>query len=275
MRLAMINAMTGMHGIQYKIDQLADQLANVDTVGYKRKEPSFADVLNARLNQVQDFQRPGRETPPGLPLAHGARLVNNQIVWTQGNIQQTDVPTDLMIAGDGVFELAADETGARRFTRGGSFQLSPMEDGMNQLVTDEGVPLLDVDGNPIDLPADAEWRIDEHGNVFARAGANTAEMFITTLRYVHVLNPHHLERSGANTYRIAEVDGVRPDEVVLNADLNDNPLGTIKQGALEKSNIDLGWTLSELLTAQRSYQLNARALASVDTMSGLVNNIRS
>ena len=271
----MINAMTGMHGIQYKIDQLADQLANVDTVGYKRKDPSFADVLNARLNQVQAFQRPGRVTPPGLPLAHGARLANNQSVWTQGAIQQTDVPTDLMIAGDGVFELAPDETDARRFTRGGSFQLSPIEDGMKRLVTSEGVPLLDVDGNPVDLPADAEFRIDEYGNVFTRTGENAAEVFTTTLRYVHVQNPQHLERVGANTYRIAEVDGVRPDDVVLNTDLNDNPLGTIKQGALEKSNVDLGWTLSELLTAQRSYQLNARALASVDTMSGLINNIRS
>lgn len=275
MTLSMINAVTGMHGIQNKIDQLADQLANVDTVAYKRKDPSFADVLNSRLNQPQDFGLPGRQTPHGLSLAHGARMVNNQTVWVQGSVKETGEPTDLMISGGGVFELAPDESGARRFTRGGSFQLAAMEGGVKRLVTSEGVPLLGVNGNVIDIPGDATVRVDERGNVYAKTAEGAAEAFIATLRYVHVLNPQQLERIGANAYRIAEVDGVRPDQVVQNVNLNDNPLGTIKQGALEMSNVDVGWTMSELLTAQRSYQLNARALASADTMSGLINNIRS
>lgn len=274
MRLAMIHAVTGLHSIQSKIDQLADQMANVDTVGYKRKDPSFSDVLNSRLHGLQAVQFPGRETPPGMSLGHGAHLVNNQTVWTQGSVKQTDVPTDLMIAGGGVFELAADDTGARRFTRGGSFQLAPLEGGMRRLVTSEGLPLLDVNGNPIDLPENTEMRVDEEGNVYAR-GEDGAEVFVATLRYVHVLNPQQLERVGVNVYRIAEVGGERPDDVVLNTDLNDNPLGEIRQGALEMANVDLGWTMSELMTALRSYQLNARALDSVDAMSGIVNNIRS
>lgn len=274
MNLSMINTMTGMNSMQHKIDQLADQIANLDTVGYKRKDPSFADVLNSRLQQPNGFAQPGRQTPLGLSLAHGARLANNQTVWVQGSMKETEQPTDLMINGNGVFELAPDEAGVRQFTRGGSFQLTPVADGVTRLVTSEGVPLLDVNGNVIDIPDDANLHIDEHGNVFATDGDGAPEALITTLRYVEVLNPQLLERAGANTYRIAEVDGVRPDQVVENVDLNVNPLGEVKQGALEMSNVDLGWTMSELMTAQRSYALNARALASVDTMTGLINNIR-
>lgn len=274
MNLSMINTVTGMGGIQHKIDQLADQLANVDTVGYKRKDPSFADVLNSRLNQPSEFQLTGRQTPAGLSLAHGARLANNQTVWIQGNMKETDQPTDLMITGNGVFELAADEAGTRRFTRGGSLQLAPVADGMKRLVTSEGVPLLDVNGNTVDIQGNATLRVDERGNVYAEDGEGNQDTFITTLRYVEVLNPHMLERSGANSYRIAEVNGVRPDQIVQNVDLNNNPLGSVKQGALEMSNVDVGWTMSELMTAQRSYSLNARALASADTMNGLINNIR-
>lgn len=271
----MINAVTGMHSVQYKIDQLADQLANVDSVGYKRKTPSFTDILNSRLNQPEGFRLPGRQTPHGLPLAHGARPAHQSVVWTQGSVNETGEATDLMIDGDGLFELAADATGARRFTRGGSFQWATLANGMKRLVTSGGVPILDIDGEMIDLPGDMQLHIDARGNVFAREGENGEPDYITTLRYVHVLNPQQLEQSGLNTYRIAEVDGERPDDVVLNVDLNADPRGEIKQGALEMSNVDVGWTLSELLTAQRSYQLNARALASIDTMNGLINSIRS
>lgn len=274
MNLSMINTMTGMGGIQYKIDQLADQLANVDTVGYKRKAPSFTDILNSRLNQPAGFQLNGRRTPAGLPLAHGARLAGNQTVWEQGGVKETGQPTDLMIEGSGLFELAADESGARRFTRSGSFQLAPQADGTKLLVTSEGVPLLDVNGNAIDIPGDATWRVDERGNVYAGAAAGGGETFITTVRYIEVRNPQMLERTWANTYRIAAVNGVRPDQIVQNVNLNNDALGLVKQGALETSNVDVGWTMSELLTAQRSYALNARALASVDTMNGLINNIR-
>lgn len=275
MRLGMINAVTGMHSIQYKIDQLADQIANVNSVGYKRKTPSFTDILNSRLNQPEGFRLPGRQTPHGLPLAHGARPAHHSVVWTQGSVNETGEETDLMIKGDGLFELAADETGARRFTRGGSFQWAPLPNGMKRLVTSDGVAILDIDGDVIDLPGDMQLTIDARGNVFAREGENGEADFITTLRYVHVLNPQQLEQSGENTYRIAEVDGERPDDVVLNIDLNADPRGEIQQGALEMSNVDLGWTMSELLAAQRSYQLNARALASIDTMNGLINSIRS
>ena len=274
MNLSMINTMTGMNSMQHKIDQLADQIANLDTVGYKRKDPSFADVLNNRLQQPRGFSQPGRQTPLGLSLAHGARLANNQTVWVQGSMKETEQPTDLMIRGNGVFELAPDEAGVRQFTRGGSFQLAPVADGVTRLVTSEGVPVLDVNGNVIDIPSNANLRIDAHGNVFATDEEGAPEGLLTTLRYVEVLNPQLLERIGANTYRIAEVDGVRPEQVVENVDLNVNPLGEVKQGALEMSNVDFGWTMSELLTAQRSYALNARALASVDTMNGLINNIR-
>lgn len=274
MRIAMINATAGMHGIQHKIDQLADQLANTDTVGYKRKTPSFADVLNSRLQQPAPFRLAGRQTPHGLSLGHGARMTINQTVWEQGPMRETGIATDLMINGSGVFELAADETGARRFTRDGSFQLSPLADGVNRLVTRHGVPVLDINGEPIDLPNGAEPRVDAFGNVYART-EDGLEAFIATLRYVHVPNPQQFERIGENVYRIAEVDGERPDDAVLNVDLNDNPLGEIKQGALEMANVDIGWTMSELLAAQRSYQLNARALTSADTMQNIVNNIRS
>lgn len=276
MNISMVNTITGMNAVQHKIDQLADHLANVDSVGYKRKNPTFADVLNSRLQQPTGFRLDGRRTPLGLSLPHGTRIANHQTVWEQGAVKETDQPTDLMIQGNGVFELAADETGARRFTRGGAFQFMPVDEGARRLVTNEGIPVLDVDGNPIDLPEDAvsSFRIDEQGNVWTKPAEGAPEELVTTMRYVNVLNPQLLERSGANVYRIAEVDGAQPDDIVEDVDLNDTPLGKVKQGALELSNVDVGWTLSELMAAQRSYSLNARALASADTMNGIINNIR-
>lgn len=272
MRIAMINNATAMQGIQFRIDQLADQLANVETAGYKRKDTTFSDLLNSRLAQPQGFQLAGRRTPSGMSLGHGSRVVLNQMVWSQGLLRETNNPTDLMIDGHGLFELAPGEDGVRRFTRGGAFQLSPVGEGNVRLVTSGGIPVLDVDGNPVDLPGDGSFTIDKRGNVYVTGEGG--EAFLTTLRYVHVLNPHFLERIGDNMYRVAQRAGVDQDQIIANVNLNADPQGAIRQGMLELSNVDMGATLTDLINAQRSYQLNARALASADEMNGIVNSIR-
>jgi flagellar basal-body rod protein FlgG len=146
---SMIIASASMGALQQKLDMLADNIANSNTVGYKRKNAVFEDIMTSLNPQQTDFNQPGRRTPLGFTQGWGARITSMQTDLTQGALQQTGNMTDVAIEGNGLFEVRTDGNinGARAFTRHGPFQLMPDANGDRVLVTNSGQQVVGDTGN--------------------------------------------------------------------------------------------------------------------------------
>lgn len=291
MNHSMINSASSLSALQKRLDILSHNISNISTVGYKRTDASFQDILATMKQQERTMELPGRLTPLGLSEGWGARLMHQFVDLTQGSLKQTDQPLDLAIEGDALFELNVprfDETGAQLFndagepivdrtwTRVGEFQLTPMpgdEDNV-YLATKDGTVLFDVTGAEIAIPRDHRIVIDEHGVITSYGPDNVPEE-IGQLRIVKVLNPQLLVPIGNHRFALGEGIDVNsalrelatPEEVALEGI-------AIRQGFLEQSNVDLTQEMTEVLMIQRAFQLNSRALTSADTMMSLANNLR-
>ncbi|MBB3110527.1 flagellar basal-body rod protein FlgG [Paenibacillus phyllosphaerae] len=273
MNSSMINAMVSMNGLQQKLDLLADNIANVNTVGYKRKEASFEDLLTTMTQQPEDFSQPGRRSPLGFNQGWGSRLVSIQPDLSQGPLQQTDLPYDLAISGNALFEVITDDAGTTAYTRNGAFQATMDASGETILTTKEGYPVVGTDGDRIILPTNAKSvRIDEDGSIVSQSQAGEFET-IGQVRLMQAQKPAMLTQVADNLYTIA--DGMNVGDVLTEVDAGTDSDITIRQGYLEQSNVDLTEEMTELTTVQRAYQLTARALTSSDTMMGLANNLRA
>jgi flagellar basal-body rod protein FlgG len=279
MNPSLINAWSGMNAIQTKIDTISNNIANVDTVGYKRREVSFQDVLTNRLGQSKHFELPGRVTPLGLTQGLGARVGLTQLILTQGTRKDTGSPLDLMIEGDGFFEVATRVDGelTQAWTRDGAFQVS-YEGDTGYLTTKRGDYVLNLDGERIEIPNGSRVTIDDLGRIYATPEdePNGPLEQVDALRIVRILRPQALEQMGDNMYRLSAAAQNQGD-VARQVDMEDTQARqglAVRSGALESSNVDMAQEMTELMIAQRAYQMNARAIQSTDTMMGLVNNLR-
>ncbi|MBP3966928.1 flagellar hook-basal body protein [Paenibacillus lignilyticus] len=270
---SMINAMVSMNGLQQKLDLLADNIANVNTVGYKRKTGTFEDLLTTLKKQPEVFDQPGRLTPLGFNQGWGSRLTMVQPDFSQGPIQQTDQPLDVAIEGNALFEVTVNAEGDLGYTRGGSFQTTFTRDGVNILTTKEGYPISSVDGNPIEIPAEMkEVRIDPNGSIIGTLPSGEIVQ-MGQLKLVQVDKPSLLSQVADNLFAIA--DGFQVEDVMHDVNASAETKIAIKQGFLEQSNVVLSDEMTELISVQRAYQLSSRALSSSDTMLGLANNLRA
>lgn len=291
MNQSMINAGVTMNGLLRKLDIIANNVANSGTDGFKKKDATFEDVLNAVKRQQAD-QLPGRLTPPGFTIGGGAKLSRIQLVLEQGALRQTDHPWDLAIEGDGLFEVGVpvqDEFGdivyERAWTRNGAFQLSVIPDDPEYLMltTADGYPLMTLDDEPVLIPAGSRVTVEPSGVVLAYLPDDPdVPEEIGQLKVVRPVRPQLLETRGENLFvlQAALEDPDQIDDWMQVLDLTeadpDDPVATrIRQGFLEGSNVDLTQEMTELIQVQRAFQLNARALQSSDTMMNLANNLRS
>ena len=270
---SMINAVVSMNGLQQKLDILADNIANSNTVGYKRKGGNFEDLLTTLKQQPNSFSQPGRLTPLGFNQGWGSRLTNIQPDLSQGQLQQTDQTYDLAIEGNALFEILTDAGGNRAYTRGGSFQTSFDKNGSRILTTKEGYPVLSVNRQHIEIPPEAhEVRIDTAGHVLGKlASGETIEL--GQLKMVQAVKPALLSQVADNLFTLA--DGVNASDVIQDVVSGEGTGIMVRQGFLEQSNVNLTDEMTELINVQRAYQLSARALSSSDTMLGLANNLRA
>jgi flagellar basal-body rod protein FlgG len=272
-----------LQAYQQKIDTTANNVANVNTTGYKKREQSFSEILTTSLNnQVPVQAEKGRLTPNGLRIGHGARTGLTQINMTQGQAIQTNNPFDLMINGKGFFQIGLGSTEGGginevRYTRDGNFHLSPNPENPRSyhLVHANGGYLLDQNGNPLQLDDRYEVSIQANGQIQLRNKNGNGNSFVSTQQVgmVNIENASLLKNLGDNQYAIdvaalAEettindvVTGMQNDEIQLQA------------GFLEGSNVDLMMEMTDLMTSQRSFQLNARAVSYADQMMGIANSI--
>jgi len=268
---SMITASVSMGSLQQKLDMLADNFANVNTVGYKRKTAVFEDILTNFNKQLDDFNQPGRRTPLGLANGWGTRLMSIHTDFTQGPLQETGVMTDVAIEGKGLFEVRTAD-GARAFTRHGPFQLLPDGENERVLVTNTGQQVLGVGDQPVRVPNGYDLQIAEDGTLTAVGSDGMNRIALGQLKLVEVTNPELLQTLADNLYGVPA--GLDPNSAVRDA-AGGNAGIAVRQGFVEQSNVNMADEMSDLMMVQRAYQLSARALTSSEQMMGMANNLRA
>ncbi|SDE34569.1 flagellar basal-body rod protein FlgG [Paenibacillus sp. UNCCL117] len=289
MNNSMINSSVSMHALQQKLDLLANNISNVNTTGYKRKEASFQDVLTSVKQQPQSFQKEGRLTPLGYNQGWGSKLVEAQINMEQGSLQNTLNPLDFAIEGNGLFEIATVTLDANnepvqtvRWTRNGAFDVSPSVDPGDPdgyLTTKDGHYIVGTDNNPIRVPANHRLTVQPNGLVIAydETDRTAPPVELGQIKTVRVVRPQLLQQVGENLYALSAAITPEQREEILQTVTEENntvdPI-TVRQGFIEQSNVNLSEEMTELVMVQRAFQLNARAVASADQLMNLANNLR-
>ncbi|WDV95008.1 flagellar hook-basal body protein [Brevibacillus parabrevis] len=267
---------SAMRGIQQALDNTANNLANIDTNGYKRRVASFSELLSDSMTEQPTADNQNRNTPVGLRVGSGARLGLSKLDLGQGNVKMTDVPTDVAIEGQGYFLVThkiKDANGAviqeeSRLTRDGSFKVQFDDDeGGYVLHTPSGHILTDNNGVNIVLTEPVQ-------NIeITPDGVLTANGASFNIGIWKVDNPDQLKQVGQNLFDAELASGENPATKYANA--IDEGIATLRQGALEGSNVTMTEEMSQLVNIQRAYQLNSRAIGISDQMMGIANSLRS
>ncbi|WP_412530573.1 flagellar basal-body rod protein FlgG [Burkholderia lata] len=243
---------TGIQAQDAKLQTIANNLANVNTVGFKRDRAVFEDLFY-RTEQQPGAQIADNATGPGVQMGNGTRLVGTQKTFAAGNLQTTGQPLDVAIVGDGFLqvEMANSETG---YTRAG--QLRRNDEG--RLTNAQGLPLVPT----IDIPADAtSVTIGENGTVSVTTGSSAVPTEVGRLQLANFVNPAGLLAVGGNLFVETGASGP-PSEGEPGAD----GLGVVRQGALEGSNVQAVEEMVEMITAQRTYEMSTKVLSAADSM---------
>ncbi|MFB5674745.1 flagellar hook-basal body protein [Paenibacillus terreus] len=273
MNNSMIGAMVTMASVQKRLDTIADNVANVNTVGYKSKEASFEDVLARVQQQPETYRQAGRAAPLGFNLGFGVKATGISTDMEQGALQETGNPTDLAIEGDALF--AVEINGQKAWTRDGNFGFTPDPLGTGMLLTtSEGHAVLDRNGIPVTAPIGSKVAIDRQGNLLVRDNGTGVPYVAHQLQFVEPQRPEGLVQGTDNTFVLAS--GVAEDDVFGQGAATVVPAtSAIRQGYLEQSNVDLTDEMTEMMQIQRMFQMASRALTSSDTMMGLANSLRA
>jgi len=253
----MINSLwiskTGMEAQQTQLDVISHNLANVSTTGFKRANAVFEDLMYQNLRQVGANSTEQSQLPTGLQLGLGVRTVATSRSFTQGSLQQTNNQLDVAVKGNGFFQVTQPD-GTIGYTRDGSFQV----DAQGRLVTSSGLPVA----NGITVPPNAvSVSIANDGTVSATLSGNAAPQNIGTLALANFVNPAGLEPRGENLYAETAASG-QPNGGTAGT----NGLGTIMQGFLETSNVNVVQELVSMIQTQRAYEMNSKAIQTSDQM---------
>ncbi|WP_449598890.1 flagellar hook-basal body protein [Niallia sp. Marseille-Q9988] len=275
MNRTMITASNTLTQLQKQMDLISNNMANVDTTGYKKQNGTFTDMLFQQFNnQADEMQEVNRQTPNGIRQGVGAKIAQTQLVMTQGTIKASDRVLDTALTKEGqLYRVLVQDGGETevRYTRDGAMYLSPVSDNENMLVTKDGHAILDENNNPILLNNNSkEYSFSSTGTLTVQLNNGGQEMVNLGISYAN--NPQSLEKTGDNVYRLS--DSADENQAILDLDgARRNEIG-MKQNALEQSNVDISKEMVNLIATQRSYQFQSRSISLADQMMGLVNGIR-
>lgn len=259
-------AATGMDALQLRLDTIANNLANVNTDGFKKTRCNFQDLFyqNYMLPGIQDQQ--GNFTPTGIAIGLGTRVTSTQTDYSQGAFRETNRDLDCTIVGEGFFQVLDPATGQIIYTRTGTFNLN----ANGQMVVGSALTgrLLEP---AITVPPDAQnITIGPNGIVSALQPGNQNLTQLGQIQLVKFINPDGLLKLGENLYQ--QTDGSGPPVIT------DNPgnqgLGTLQQNVLEASNVDPVAELIDLITTQRAFELNSQVVQAGDQILQLISNLR-
>ncbi|MEW9797601.1 flagellar basal-body rod protein FlgG [Alteromonas sp. CYL-A6] len=249
---------TGLDAAQTDVSVVSNNLANASTVGFKKDRAIFEDLLYQNINQPGGRSSADTELPSGLMLGSGSKVVATQKAHTQGNLLTTDNALDVSIQGRGYFEILMPD-GTVSYTRNGQFTLNDQ----GQIVTPgAGFPLQPQ----IAVPEDAQQiTISQDGEVSATVRGQAEPQVLGQINITDFVNPTGLQPIGQNLYIETGSSG-QPIQGIPGL----QGLGTISQGTLETSNVNVTEELVNLIESQRLYEMNSKVISSVDQMLGQV-----
>ena len=259
---ALYSAASGMNAQQLNVDNIANNLANANTTGYKTRRAQFQDLLYQSILQPGTAASQQSTVPAGLQLGLGTRSSSNEIIFTQGNFSQTDNPMDIVIQGNGFFQILQ-PNGQLAYTRDGSFQL----DQNGNMVTSSGSLLQPQ----ITIPASAQSvTIATDGTVSYLLPGQAAATKAGQIQVAGFQNPAGLNSMGQNLYQPTEASGA----AIVGAPGGADGFGSLLQGYTEQSNVSIVQEFINLIVAQRAYEANSKVVKAADDMYQQVNNLK-
>lgn len=260
---ALWTAASGMKAQQLNVDTISNNLANVNTTGYKKQRVEFKDLLYETLSKSNLDQGQGK--PVNLEVGHGVMPMATTRSFTKGNLEQTNNNLDFAINGDGFF-VVRDANDNLFYTKDGSFKLS-VEDDEARLVTSEGY-YVQADGADVELGSDIEEiNVSDVGMITVKRKGEENIEEIGQLTLARFVNPAGLESLGKNLYAPTAASGEAIEAF-------EGEAGSIIQGFLETSNVQIVEEMIKLITAQRAYEINSKSIQTADQMLEQANNLR-
>ena len=264
--MALHSAATGMKAQDTKLDVLANNLANVNTVGFKRARVNFEDLLYQIKREPGIPNAEDEPIPHGIQVGLGVQISGTQASFAPGSIDRTDNPLDLRINGDGLFQVRAIHDGdiVTAYTRAGNFTRN--SEGNVVLANSQG-SLLEP---PISIPDDAvSVSVGQNGEVSVRQQGSAALTVVGQMELARFVNPEGLKQVGQNLFIETDASGTP-----ISGNPQQDGLGSIEAGSLESSNVDPVRELIELILTQRAFELNSQSIQSADESLQVVANLR-
>lgn len=250
---------TGLNAQKSQIDTISNNLTNVSTPGYKKDRLAFADLLYANNQNTNPLN--GAQNMTGVRVGHGALVAASEKDFSQGEFKKTDSALDIAIRGKGFIEVEMGN-GERAYTRAGSLRI----DTDGYLTTSNGYRLSAL----IQIPSDAvSMTINNDGEVLVALPDETELMSLGTIDLAAFVNPGALNPLGQNLYMPTQDSG----EVYFGT-AGENGFGEVEQGYLESSNVSLVEEMTDLVVAQRAYEVNARVIQASDQLMSIINDLR-
>lgn len=274
------SAASGMTAQQTNLDTIANNISNVNTVGYKKDTVEFKSLLYQTL-QAQSTNNAGENKPIPAQVGSGTRTASITTVFTQGGMQEAASNTYMAIDGDGFFKVR-NADGEICYTRDGAFSLQPTAEGGTMLCTAEGYPVLDQNNNTINLPAECRAEdlvVDTDGNIFISDGDGkktelsktvNGQTYNQTIGLAQFNNPSGLSSVGGNMYMQTVASGAPLEESTTQGLVRSE----INQKYIEMSNVQVADEMVNMIVAQRAYEMNSKAIQASDEMLQQANNLR-
>ncbi len=258
---ALFTAATGMEAEQTKIDNIAHNMANVNTAGYKRGRVDFQDLLYETIKMPGLTAFLGSEVPTGIQIGQGTRVVAINKIHSQGGFHETQNELDLAVEGDGLFQITLPD-GTIAYTRSGSFKIN----STGTIVNSDGYAMDPA----VTIPDDTlRINIGSDGTVSVLTAGTETPTEVGNIELVKFINPSGLRAVGRNLFLPTQASGTPTPGTP-----GETGLGTIAQGFLENSNVNIAEEMINMIIAQRAYETNSKVIQTANDMLQTANQLR-
>jgi flagellar basal-body rod protein FlgG len=256
-------AASGMTGQQFNIDTISNNLANVNTTGFKLNRPDFEDLLYQTLRLAGTPATEVTVVPTGIQVGHGVRPAATQKIFTQGSLQNTGNVTDLAIEGEGLFRVLLYD-GSYGYTRDGAFKI----DSNGQLVSSNGYRFMPEIILPEGFLRDS-ITVSQDGRVTCKVGGSDEILEVGQVEIYRFVNPTGLQSIGENLFKVTNASGE-----AIPGRPGFEGMGKVMHKFLEMSNVSVVQEMVNMIVAQRAYELNSKAIQTSDTMLAIANGLK-
>ncbi|MBE0604302.1 MAG: flagellar basal-body rod protein FlgG [Deltaproteobacteria bacterium] len=257
---SLYTAATGMEAQKLNIDVISNNLANVNTTGYKKSRADFQDLIYQTISEAGTTSAEGSVLPTGIQVGLGVRTIAVQKMFNQGDFSSTGNPLDLVIEGDGFFQITKPDSEVG-YTRGGSFKL----DSEGRVVTSDGYPIEPA----ITIPTNAtSITIGSDGKISILQSGSSAPTEVGQIQLARFSNPAGLKAIGKTMFIVTDSSGE-----AITGNPGADGMGTIGQGFLEMSNVNIVEEMVNMIVSQRAYEINSKAVTASDEMLQTITNL--